>query len=192
MDWSAEHALLRSRGVELAPGLTTAELARAEERVGCRFPPDLRSFLQAGLPTGRGWPDWRNPDSEEIAEQLGRAEWAMLFDIEHCQWWPPFWGPRPPDMAEAFAIGRERLRAEPKLIPIAGHRFLPAEPDEVGNPVISMWQMMDTIYYGRDLSNYFARECEPDHYRREPIGEVRKIRFWSAVIDRWWWTRPAV
>ncbi|AWM36438.1 hypothetical protein GobsT_57590 [Gemmata obscuriglobus] len=184
MDWSAEHALFRNWGVELAPGLTTAELARAEERVGCRFPPDLRSFLQTGLPTGRGWPDWRNPESEYIAYRLAWPEQQMLFDIERNKWWPPVWGPRPPALAEAFAVGCERLRSEPKLIPVFGHRFLPAEPDEAGNPVISMYQMVDSVYYGRDLHTYFARENDP--FIREPLGAVRKIRFWSSVIEEWY------
>jgi len=70
MDWSREHALLRERGVELAPGLSDAELAAAEDRVGYRFPPDLRSFLQAALPRAEGMPDWRNPSGPGVPDWL--------------------------------------------------------------------------------------------------------------------------
>lgn len=152
MDWSHEHALLQSRGVKLAPGLTDAELASAEDRVGCRFPPDLQSFLQAALPCGKGVPDWRNPSSPDIAEKLDWAALRLAFDLkDHTWWWPPPWGSRPADLGEAIRNGQEQLRLVPPLIPIWGHRFLPAEPREAGNPVFSVWKMVDSIYYGRDL-----------------------------------------
>ena len=186
MDWSHEHAILRRWGAELAPGLSDPELARAEGRVGCRFPPDLRSFLRAALPLGEGWPDWRNPDSEQITTQLGWAQRGMIFDLEHCPWWwPPPWGPRPTELYESIQFGLQQLQSVPKLIPIVGHRFLPAEPEEAGNPVLSVWQMVDTIYYGHDLRDYFAYEDDPE-LRRKPVGKVRKIRFWSEVVEEWY------
>jgi hypothetical protein len=190
MDWSEEHAIIRGWGVELKPGLSDAELARAEARVGCRFPPDLSSFLQAALPVGEGWPDWRNPESEQIATQLGWAERGMLFDLEHCPWWwPPVWGDRPTELADTIAVGRQGLQQAPKIIPIVGHRFLPAEPEEAGNPVLSVWQMVDTIYYGYDLRDYFAYENNSEH--RPATGRtVRRIRFWSGVVEEWY-KRPA-
>jgi hypothetical protein len=192
MDWSVEHAFLRANGVELAPGLSDVELARAEDRVGCRFPSDLCSFLQAALPLGKDlWPDWRQPDSEYIAYRLGWAEQGMVFDLEHCPWWwPPPWGPRPSALSDAIALARERLREQPKLIPIFSHRFLPAEPCEAGNPVLSVYQMVDTIYYGTDLKDFFDREIHCDLRRREPIGTVSPIRFWREVVEDWY-KRPA-
>lgn len=190
MNWSAEHTLLRTWGVELAAGLSDGELAAAEARVGCPFPPDLRSFLRAALPVGPSWPDWRQPNSEFIASRLGWAEQGMVFDLEHCPWWwPPVWGLRPADLSEAIAVAQEQLRAVPKLIPVCGHRFLPAEPCEAGNPILSVCQMVDTIYYGRDLRNFFAREDSAELRRREPIGVVRPIRFWRGVVEEWY-ARP--
>jgi hypothetical protein len=188
MDWSHEHDLLRSHGVELAPGLSDAELAAAEDRVGCRFPPDLRSFLRAALPVGKGWPDWRNPDSPEIADRLDWAAKGMEFDLEHCPWWwPPPWGPRPDDLGEAIRVARAHLLTVPRLIPVFNHRFLPAEPEEAGNPVLSVWQMVDTIYYGRDLRDYFTREfSHRSELLRESVNEVRRIRFWGDVVETWY------
>ncbi|HYH65553.1 MAG TPA: hypothetical protein VD866_12725 [Urbifossiella sp.] len=186
MDWSAEHAILRQWGVELAPGLTDTELSRAEEHVGCAFPPDLRSFLQAALPVGKNWPDWRHPESEYIASRLGWAERGMMFDLEHCPWWwPPEWGLRPEALPDRIEAARGHLRTVPKLIPVVGHRFLPAEPCEAGNPVLSVWQMVDTIYYGRDLRDFFNREADSE-LRKQPIGRVRRIRFWSGVVEEWY------
>ncbi len=190
MDWSREHAMLRSRGVELTPGLTNAELAVAEYWAGCQFPSDLRSFLQAALPRAEGMPDWRDPSGPSVVGWLAWARRALEFDVEHCPWWwPHTWGSRPAALQDAIQVGRERLRHVPPLIPLWGHRFLPAEPDEAGNPVLSVWQMVDSIYYGRDLRDYIARECDCSD-KWEPIGEVRRIRFWSDLIEKWW-RRPA-
>src|SRR5690242_7393 len=50
-DWSAERAILLTRGITLAPGLSDAELIAIERLHGFRFPPDLRAFLRAMLPT---------------------------------------------------------------------------------------------------------------------------------------------
>jgi hypothetical protein len=114
----------------------------------------------------------------------------MVFDLEHCPWWwPPPWGPPPVELREAIAVAQEQLRTVPKLVPVAGHRFLPAEPEELGNPVLSVPHMVDTIYYGRDLRDYFAREDSLER-RREPIGVVRPIRFWREVVEEWY-ARPA-
>src|SRR5262249_26515076 len=137
MDWSHELALLASRGVELTPGLSAAELSAAEERVGCRFPPDLRSFLQTALPSGAGWPNWRVPDSPYIADRLEWPADGIAFDIEHNVFWWPAWGPRPNQLGQAVALMRERVRLAPKLIPICQHVYLPAEPELAGNPALS-------------------------------------------------------
>jgi hypothetical protein len=48
--------------VSRAAGLTDAEFDAVEHEFGFTFAPDHRAFLAAGMPTGRGWPDWRDPD----------------------------------------------------------------------------------------------------------------------------------
>lgn len=92
----------------------------------------------------------------------------------------------PADLQDAIAVARQQLRNVPTLIPVVGHRFLPAELCESGNPVLSVWQMVDTIYYGRDLRDFFAYEDSPKRLRNEPLGEVRCIRFWSGVVEEWY------
>ena len=57
--------------------------------------------------------------------------------------------------SRAFAVAKRAMDAAPKLVPIAGHRFIPEAPHEEGNPVFSVHQT-DIIYYGRDLAEYAA------------------------------------
>jgi hypothetical protein len=84
-----ELRILKDAGVSLAPGLTPAEFERAERVIACAFPPDLRALLAEALPTGKGCPDWREPDSESIREWLSWPFDGIAFDIEHYPfWWP--------------------------------------------------------------------------------------------------------
>jgi hypothetical protein len=57
--------------VAFSEGLTDAEIGRAEENYGFRFPVDLRDFLQTALPKGFPFPDWRLEDDAGIRELLG-------------------------------------------------------------------------------------------------------------------------
>jgi hypothetical protein len=92
------------------------------------------------------------------------------------------WGARPSELAEALSVARAQVTAAPRLIPIAGHRYLPAEPVVAGNPVLSVYQS-DIIYYGDDLATF--RRCE---FRQLPYADavhatVRRVRFWSDLVD---------
>ena len=71
----------------------------------------------------------------------------------------------------------EWVAAAPRLIPIYGHRMMPDEPQEPGNPVFSVHQT-DIIHYGFDLADYLRHEFGLPG--REPWPErVRPIRFWD-------------
>jgi hypothetical protein len=74
---------------------------------------------------------------------------------------------------------RKAVSNAPRLIPIIGHRFIPAEPAQSGNPVFSMFGF-DTIYYGADLREYFSNELSGTYQ----IGPVRRIPFWSDLVER--------
>ncbi|WP_204296787.1 hypothetical protein [Actinoplanes campanulatus] len=45
----------------------------------------------------------------------------------------------------------------PTLVPVYGHRYLPAGAGGHGHPVLSVYQT-DIIYYGVDLLDYLHRE----------------------------------
>jgi hypothetical protein len=52
-DWSYEMRLIESRGFSLTPGLTDAEIDRAELANCFRFPADLRSLLAHVMPISK-------------------------------------------------------------------------------------------------------------------------------------------
>lgn len=84
-------------------------------------------------------------------------------------------------------IAKEKYLEFPKLIPIYSHRYIPSHPNEIGNPIFSVYQM-DIIYYGFDLTTYFANE-----FSLKRTGELklrdkpnRKIEFWTNWVEEEW------
>ena len=177
--WNTELALLRGGGARLDRGLSPVEFAAAEARYGFRFPADLRALLTTALPLGN-FPNWRALGSPELEEMIRWPLRGMQFDIENNAFWWPTWGPRPAELKDALAVADREVAAAPFLIPVYSHRYLPAEPADAGNPVLSVYQT-DIIYYGRDLRSYLANEFGG---RRDLPNddEVRPVRFWSEVI----------
>ena len=154
--------------VRFEPGLTDLEVGAVEDRFGFRFPTDLRSFLQTALPTGPRFPDWRTPSSSALVDQLAWPFEGIAFDIEKSAfWWEP-WGPRPAALPDAIAVAKAAVDCAPRLIPVFGHRYLPAEPDLAGNPVFSVYQT-DIIHYGVDLERYLLCEL-PASTTPKPSG----------------------
>jgi hypothetical protein len=170
---------MHDRGVEFAPGLAAREVGAAESEHGFRFPSDLRAFLENALPVGEGFPDWRSPVSQLIKDSLAWPADGMCFDVEHNAFWLPAWGPMPGSLEEAHAKARQAVRDAPFLIPIFGHRYLPASPCHSGNPVFSVYQT-DIIYYGLDFPSYLSAEFGvPNPF---PVPDLpREIEFWSEM-----------
>ncbi len=105
---------------------------------------------------------------------------GILFDVDHNEIWPAEWGPKPTIKDERARIVREIVQDAPRLIPIYGHRYIPDEPSEAGNPVFSVHQT-DIVHYGNNLLNYFQREFRvplPDFAAEKP----RPIRFWDHAL----------
>ncbi|MEU6688136.1 hypothetical protein [Streptomyces sp. NPDC046832] len=174
-------ALLSAR-VEVKRGMNEEELDHVEERWGFRFAPEHRTLLSAGLPTGsRSWPDWRDGDPKDLAERLARPVDGVLFDVEHNAFWHPDWEPRPAGTQDAVEVARTYLAKVPVMVPIYSHRYLMADPDRTGTPVLSMHQT-DIIYYGTDLVDYFHHEF--GHSVPTPEGhQYATIPFWSYFLD---------
>jgi hypothetical protein len=184
MNLELARSRLSQAGVTFAPGLTASEVERAEQSYALVFPPDLRELLMFALPVSSGWPDWRATDDARIRAQLRAPYEGICFDIEHDVFWPDDWGPKPPELADAFAVAREKVDAAPTLIPIRGHRYLPSRPSIAGNPVFSVHQT-DIIHYGADLWNYLENEFhgafETPEYQLTQL--LRHIDFWSALAS---------
>ena len=174
--------MLTIAGFSIADGLSETELLRAESVLVAPFPPDLREFLAQGLPRGDRFPNWREPESDAPRDQLDWPAEGICFDIEHNDFWWDEWGPRPPKLADALALGREQVAKAPTLIPVYGHRYLPAEPCTAGNPVLSVYQT-DIIYYGGDLKEYLRNDFDRSHTDGPGDCEARHIRFWSDVVQ---------
>jgi hypothetical protein len=183
--------LLAAKGhgepITLLPGLTDAECTQLDRANGLRFPPDLRSFLQAMLPVrGQQFPNWREDAEGELARGTDEVRHGLRFDVEFNNQWPPSWGERPTDLTAALARVDAVLAQAPRLLRVVGHRFLPALPCTSGNPVFSIVQM-DIIPYGADLADYFHREFgvpRPDWAADTP----RSIPFWTDLIT--WGSTP--
>ncbi|KAL6644662.1 hypothetical protein ACP70R_016270 [Stipagrostis hirtigluma subsp. patula] len=146
---------LRASGVAVLPGLTEAELARAEAELGFAFPPDLRAVLAAGLPSGPGFPDWRTRAGLRSAFDLPIA--AASLQIARGALWPRCWGPRPADPDRALRLARSAIRRAPLLVPLFDRCFLPCRPCLAGNPVFFVTDDR-VLCCGLDVLHFFTRD----------------------------------
>jgi hypothetical protein len=149
---------LKARGIAFAEGLDEPALSAIERAVGAPIPPELRLFWQIAMPTGERFPHW-GEDPEAEAEHF-RA-WivrTISFDIEQGQFWHANWGPRPSEKSEAVLVAQRQVAKSPPMIRVYSHRFMTTEPAGWGNPVLSVWQAVDSIYYGFDLADYLSKE----------------------------------
>ena len=168
----------RAEGRVWAEGYTQDDLDVAQETFRLTFPPDLIALFLERRPVG-GW-DWRS-DGEKIRQMLEWPLQGLLFDVEHNRLWWPEWGERPVTAETRAEVLRDIVNQAPKLVPLVSHRYIPSEPNESGNPIFSIYQS-DVIYYGADLSDYFEREF--GNARGSVVGPVKRIRFWSELVDR--------
>jgi len=160
------------------PPYSMAELEHAQDIYGLAFPPDLVAMLRDRHPLFHY--DWRT-DNQQIRQALAWPFEGLLFDVENNRLWPKSWGERPGHPHERAEVLRSVLSTVPKLIPLYGHRYLPAEPNEAGNPVLSVYQA-DIIYYGANLEHYIERETGRDSVSADwPM--IRRIRFWSDFAE---------
>jgi hypothetical protein len=168
----------RAEGRIWAEGYTQHDLDIAQETFGLTFPPDLIALFLERRPV-RGW-NWRT-DGEKIREMLEWPLRGLLFDVEHNALWWPEWGERPVTAGTRAEVLRDIVSQAPKLVPLYSHRYIPSEPNEPGNPIFSIYQS-DAIYYGADLADYFEREF--GNTRGSVLAPVKRIRFWSELVDR--------
>jgi len=176
---------LKSKGVEFQEGLTKDEIAVIENSYNIVFPPDLKSFLSFSLPVSKGFINWRDTSEENILHIKSRLVWpleGMIFDIKHNSFWYDDWGVKPDSIDKAINVCEANYYTLPQLIPIYSHRYIPSEPLEVDNPVFSVYQT-DIIYYGENLKSYLEVEFEIKLHKDIDFKKIKKIRFWSDIID---------
>jgi hypothetical protein len=169
--------LRKIEGRVWAKGYTRGELDDAQEKFNLTFPPDMVALFLERRPVN-AW-DWRS-DEKHIRRMLEWPFQGLLFDVENCGLWWPDWGERPALLGKRAEILRSVLQQSPKLAPLLSHRYIPCEPNEVGNPAFSIYQS-DVIYYGVNLADYFEREF--GNAAAAPLP-AKHIRFWSDLVDR--------
>ncbi len=185
---------LSRHGVSFTAGLTDLEVERIEGENHFRFPPDLKTFLKIAVPisrthkglrwpkhsTGSDYPNWHGDSRRMMAQYRHFIRYGIFFDIQCNHFWIDEWGDKPSSLKEQLYIAKKAIETAPVMIPLYGHRFIPAEPELPGNPVFSIMQT-DIIYYGHDLENYlqneFLRGVNVDFSRIHPI------HFWSNLTS---------
>lgn len=90
----------------------------------------------------------------------------------------------PEIVASQCEVAREELGKVPPMVPVYGHRYLPAGRGTFGHPVMSIYQT-DVICYGADLVDYVFQEFGPS--TKEDRADSRRrarptIAFWSDLI----------
>ena len=82
-----------------------------------------------------------------------------------------------------MSVASEGVKAAPRLIPVFGHRMMPAEPHQTENPVFSIHQA-DIICYGFDLADYLRREFNLEGRRRGRRRFVRSVSGAPVLSER--------
>ena len=82
-----------------------------------------------------------------------------------------------------LTVAREHMARVPTMVPVYGHRYLPAGHGTHGHPVLSMYQT-DIIWYGVDLLDYVHQEFDrprPDR-RTADVAERVSVGFWRDLL----------
>ena len=206
-------------------GLTEEEIDRIEEKYQVKFTVEHRAFLNILHTIDKKEPrehydendkliyvyksffhNWLI-DDDELEYRLRWSYETILDDLLNQSWWN-FLGKEPQSNEGKKIIFTEQFQVAPKLIPIYGHRFVISEPQNVDNPVLSVYGS-DIIIYGWNMRHYLLSELkmhldlmfweydeEDDCYCLETkkelqdihdyeyrLGRVLNIPFWEEFIS---------
>lgn len=153
---------LKECEVPIAEGLSCEEFERIEATHGFTFPPDLKGILEAGLPVGAGFPNWRADSPHHLRMRINLPIIGLLHQVANSGFWWKQWGPRPSDIKQAVNYARFALRRSPILVPIYGHCYVPSSPSLASNPVFFVYQN-SAVYCGYDVADFFDRKAFLTH-----------------------------
>jgi hypothetical protein len=148
---------VKKAGFKIGRMLTNEELKDIESAFNAKLPEDYKELLSKGGPTGKGFPDWKHP-KKEAKKTWKWIDDAFSFDIQNSGYWQEEFGRRPNSNSKAVKQALKVIHTWPPLFPVYGHRFIPSSPESPGNPVISLYQAVDSIIYGANLNEYFSNE----------------------------------
>jgi hypothetical protein len=173
---------LKDSGYQISEGLTDDEVKRVEVALSAHIPPDLKLLLLEGVPISEGFRNWHEDPQKIIADSQDAIEQSLMFDIEQNDYWHESFSDKPKDIEDAKQQALAVVRTWPALMPIYAHRFITTNPQGFGNPVISVSQAVDSIYYGYNLADYLRREFEislPVVIPKEPP----RVPYWGDAFD---------
>jgi hypothetical protein len=164
------------------PGLSSAEIATIEAQLGFRVPGDFVYLFQNLQDPGGVLFPWSNFNKQKYDQTIDSVWEGIEYDIDRNKFWLGRWGRRPAALSAALKIASNDFETWPKLLPISGHRFLAAEPCRCGNPVFSIKQATDIIYYGANLAHYLVNEfIDHDHALHTRAQSIQTIPVWSDL-----------
>lgn len=180
---------LRQVGVGFTNGLSESQLASIEADLGATLPVELRLLLARQVPVSlmgdrKQFPQWNERAKLEIVENRRNIDELFAYDIKHNGYWSPLFGDKPVDEERAIHQALARIRTWPPLVRFFGHRYIPTDPVGAGNPVLSVWQPTDSVYYGKDFVDYLVNEFGIE--RPEQCGQVpaspASVPYWGKVF----------
>jgi hypothetical protein len=158
-------------------GLAPRAIEQIESQLEATLPPDFRYLLLNLRDPSHVFFPWSDFSLKLYDETIAGIWDGIAFDIGE-GFWMDRWGEKPDKHEEAVAVAREDFNSWPTLLPIYGHRFLPATPCLPRNPVFSIMQT-DIIFYGADLGDYLANEFLSPSVNLGDTAPVREIDVWS-------------
>lgn len=179
---------LKKVGISFEPGLSDAELEKAETVFQFRFPKEIREFLSCGVSVGSSFFNYRDVSERNIKrfhEFRASIEKSFWFDLEN-------------NREDMIALLGEKLgftqyseaydnaviqylNESVKLIPIFAHRCFFDGMDDM--PIVSFWQPTDTIFYGGTFENYLEVEFLKRQRILENIPErMKDTGIWVHLI----------
>ena len=180
--------ILETKGIPTKPGMPETELAEMEWLCDISFPDDLRALFHVVVPAGKKFYDWTDASPENVwylKKMIEDPVRTSIHDVEYVKWtWMREWGEKPSDYDTRQAILMKHLSTAPKMIPIYGWCYLPAEPRDAGNPVYTFSQLCEAHCPGENLWLFFERVFAN---RRKELGNIdydaiKKVPFWYKTI----------
>jgi len=179
-------------GRPIQPGLSDAEVAQVEEKYDFIFTPELREFLQVGIPAE--WHNWRKLLAVEkgLAEDTVSQQWMWHAtpenegDVPEELWTFLRSTKEDPTLDDVIALARKH-----KPIPVFKHRMMVAVPHQPGLPVLSLHQFTDNIIYGRNFWEWLENDkmvekgIIPEEWKQSSLNlddGVADIPFWGLTM----------
>jgi hypothetical protein len=182
---------LKAKGIEFDLAMSSTEVSHVEGIYGITFPNELKFLFAVGVPTSKGFYNWRDMSAtnvENMKHMLVRPILGLQDDLKddydsnsypHTGFWCDTWGEKPNNFGEAQEVLLHHYICAPPLVPVYGHRYIPSIPGNEKAPVFSIMGS-DIICYGENLIAYLETEFKIKEYDNNM--SCKYISFWSDLL----------